>query len=247
MSKERLIERWKNLKQPIINELTCYVCNYKNNIDIFNVLKTNDIFEAGELIRYECPECNLIFGDLRFLNLSNEEIENDYIDAYSYYSEGNTKNYILDALNSLDLFKDKNKSYLDYACGKKNTTIEMLFDKGYNIYGYDKYVECNSKFFINNITNMKFDVIYCNNYIEHLIKPYEDLLKMVEHINKGGYLILISSCFEYVIEYTHYHTFFFSDKSLNILAEKLDLEFIDSKKIYFSDGEFTIIKVFKKY
>jgi len=247
MSKERLLQRWKNLKQPNVNELTCYVCYYKNNINNFKVFKAIDMFEAGELIRYECPECNVIFGDLRFLNLSREEISNDYIDLYSYYSEGDTTNYILDTLATLDVFKDLSKSYLDYACGKWNNAVKILKDRGYNIHGYDKYVESNNELFINDITNMKFDIVYNNNYIEHVINPYEDLLKIVECINKQGYLILISPCFEYTIEYTHYHTFFFSDKSLNILSKKLGLELIDSKKIFFQDNQFTIVKVFKKH
>jgi hypothetical protein len=198
---QRLINRWKNIKQLKIDNLQCYICDYYGDISNYKILKTNDIFHAGELIRYQCPVCDVIFGDLRFLTLPLYEINNDYSDLYSYYKEGDTTKYVLQCIDKIDIFKDKSKKYLDYACGDWNKVVETLSKQGYDIKGYDKYVNNNN--ILNNIDNLMFDVIYTNNYFEHIIHPIQDLNKIIEHININGYLILITPCCEYVYEYTH--------------------------------------------
>lgn len=244
-SKERQLARWNNLQQPNINLLKCYICDYENSISTYNIYEANDLFNAGKLIRYKCPNCDVIFGDLRFLNLSPDEIKNDYEDLYSYYKEGDTTKYILGVLEDMPFFKDKQLKYLDYACGKWNSIVPTLKSQGYNIVGYDKYVS-NDSYITNNIQNTMFDVIYNSNYIEHLIDPIKDIHEMISHLNKNGYIVFITQCFEYTIEFTHYHTFFFTDKSLKIIADKLDMTLIYSNKFHFNDGMWTIAKVFKK-
>lgn len=226
-SKERQIERWSKLERPCPINLTCVICDYTGLNETFLKLYANDIFNAGTIIRHKCPNCGLIFGDLRFLNLSEEEINNDHEDVYTYFTEGNTVPTILHNLNSLELFKNKDLSYLDYACGT-GKMIPILKNQGYNIYGYDKYVkEINV---LNNIDDMKFDVIYSNNFIEHLINPLEDIQKILNHLNNDGYLIFISDCIdEYMVEFTHFHTYYYTGNSFNILCNKLNLEIIESK------------------
>lgn len=228
-SKERQIKRWNNLQHPRPISLNCIICEYTDLNKNFSKLYANDIFCAGKLIRHKCPNCGLIFGDLRFLNLSEKEINDDHEDLYSYYSEGNTVPYILDNLNSLDIFKNKQLSYLDYACGL-GKMITILKKQGYNIYGYDKHVKNNNV--LNDIDNKKFDVIYTNNFIEHVINPIEDIKKILLHLNDNGYIIIMSDCFdEYKIEITHYHLYFYTGNSFNILCDKLNLDIIDSKTV----------------
>ena len=131
-SKERQIQRWKNIKYELPNNLTCIICEFNDLNNNFEKLYSDDLFCAGTLLRHKCPNCGLIFGDLRFLNLSENEINNDHDDLYSYYKEGDTIPYILNNLNSLELFKNKNVSYLDYACGI-GSMIPILKNEGYNI------------------------------------------------------------------------------------------------------------------
>jgi SAM-dependent methyltransferase len=228
-SKDRQIKRWSNLRHPRPINLNCIICEYNNLNEVFPKLYADDIFCAGKLIRHKCPNCGLIFGDLRFLNLSEEEINNDYQDVYSYYYEGDNIKYQLDSLISINIFQNKKLSYLDYACGL-GKMIPILKDKGYNIYGYDKYVKGTNVF--NNIDNMKFDVIYSNNFIEHVINPLEDIKKILNNLNNNGYLIFISDCIdEYKVEFTHFHTYYYTGNSFNILCDKLNLDIIDSKTV----------------
>lgn len=252
LGKERMIKRWKEIKQPDIIDLGCYICDYNGCIDNYKKIYSDDIFNAGQIVRYQCPNCDLIFGDLRFLNLSEKEISDDYNDLYSYYKEGDTTKYILDVFNILNLFIDenKNKKILDFACGNWNSVIKIIREKGFNnIYGFDKYVNnANLEYMLSEeqLLNNKFDIIYSNNFIEHLINPINDIKYLLSLLDKNGCLIFITSCFDYCYEFTHFHTFFFIGRSIDKLCEKLDIKMVYSRKITFKDGQFTIVKIFKK-
>lgn len=245
MSKQNLIDRWKNLKQPLLSNLTCKICNFTEKKDNFKEYKSTDIFYAGEIIRYQCPNCDVIFGDLRFLQMTDDEIGNDYKDLYSYYKEGNTSNYILHVIQKLNLGTDK--TYLDYACGETTYTLDILRLHNYNVYGYDAYVNNIHPNFLKTLDiDTKYDVVYSNNFIEHVIHPFEDLKKLTNLLNINGKLVLITSCWEYCYEYTHYHTYFFLGKSVQYLCNALNIKEIFCEKINFKDGIFTIVKVFEK-
>jgi hypothetical protein len=245
-SKQRLIERWQNLQQPNISTLKCPVCFYNDSINKYKVYKANDLFHAGQLIRYKCPNCDLIFGDLRFLNLSLEEIGNDYADLYSYYSEGDVSDFWISCFDTLSYFNDKSKKYLDFACGKWSKLITKMRDKQYNLIGYDKYVISDNYYIKSKINdNDKFDVIYTTNYVEHLIDPYSNFKELRDLLNNNGVLIMLSSSFNYCNIDTHYHTLFFSDKSLDILCKNLNMEIIETQHFYYH-SEDVVCKVFKK-
>jgi SAM-dependent methyltransferase len=228
-SKERQILRWNKILQPEFENLTCFICNTCEKYDKFKKYYAEDIFNAGILIRHECPNCSLIFGDLRFLNFTDVEIANDHEDTYSYFTEGDTTGSQLDSLNSLEIFKNKNLKYLDYACGT-GKFVSLLKTKEYNITGYDKYVTGENV--LNNLDNLKFDIIFSNNFIEHLINPIKQINEILNYLNDDGYLIFISDCIdEYMIEFTHFHTFFYTGKSFELLCNKLNLNIVESKKI----------------
>jgi 2-polyprenyl-3-methyl-5-hydroxy-6-metoxy-1,4-benzoquinol methylase len=228
-SKERQIERWARIQHPYLINLSCVICGFTDLYNNFKKLHSNDIFNAGTLIRHQCPNCGLIFGDLRFLSLSEQEIQDDYDDTYSYFHEGNTANNIINNISSLPLFENKRLSYLDYACGI-GKMIPTLKNLGYNVHGYDKYVR--NENVLNNIDDMKFDVIYANNFIEHIANPIKDINRILTHLNDDGYLIMMSDCLdEYINEFTHFHVYFYTGNSFNILCNKLNLDIIESKTV----------------
>lgn len=137
----------------------------------------------------------------------------------------------------------KDKIYLDYGCGKWNSHINILNADGYNMYGYDEYCIKKDKYILNDLENKTFDVIMSNNFIEHVIHPYEDLSLLKTHLNPNGKLIFMTSCFEYSYEFTHYHTFFFIGKSLDILASQLDMKIEFKHKYTFPNNIFSIIVI----
>jgi hypothetical protein len=226
-SKSRQIERWSKLEEPNIEKLTCIICDYTDLYEKFQKLYVNDLFNAGKLTRHKCSNCGLIFGDLRFLNLSPEEFKNDCEDLYSYYNENFTL-LILKLIKSIKLFKNKKFSYLEYECKNKNT-IDTLKKNGYNIYGFNKYI--NNPNILNVIENIKFDVIYVFNFVEHLINPITELQNILSYLNPNGYLIIMSdSLDEYKFEISHYKTHYYLGNSFNILCNKLNLN-INSSQI----------------
>jgi hypothetical protein len=240
-SEERQIERWNKLcEQPNIKYITCYVCKYTAEPRGFRRFDAEDMFHAGNLVRYGCPKCQLIFGDLRFLTLSREEISRDYEDVYSYTGEGDTTNIVFEMLKTCNLY-DPSLTYLDFACGNWNKVIPIMQQEGFKIKGYDKYV---GKY--KEKPTELFDIVYSCNYIEHVISPFEDIAEMLQFVKPGGKLVLMSSDFEYCIPQTHYHTFFFSDKSLKIICEQLHMKMEHSERFMFPWEGINILKVFRK-
>ena len=234
-----LINFWKNKQQPQFIKLQCKLCNHEDDTNNYKILRANDIFYAGNLIRYQCPNCDVIFGDMRFLSLTKKEIEKDYENLYSYYKETDPANGILYFFNKLKM--SKSKKYLDWGCGNNPSTLSLLNNQGYNVFGYDKYTNNPHHKFLKNIDN-KFDMIYSNNFIEHVIDPISDLKEVLDNLKSDGILILISPCWDYCYEFTHFHTFFFVNKSVKVLCDKLNISEIYSNK----ESDNSIIKIFKK-
>jgi hypothetical protein len=228
-SKSRQIERWSKLQELNVENLTCIICDYTDLYEKFQKLYANDLFNAGKLTRHKCPNCGLVFGDLKFLNLSPEELKYDYEDLYSYYNENFTP-FILNTIKSIKLFENKNFSYLEYECKNENT-IKTLKNNGYNIYGFNKYI-INNQNILNIIKNMKFDVIYVFNFVEHLINPIIELQHMLSYLNPAGFLIIMSDTLDkYKYEKSHYKTYYYLENSFNILCNKLNLKIISSQII----------------
>jgi tRNA A58 N-methylase Trm61 len=98
-------------------------------------------------------------------------------------------------------------------------------------------------------STMKNSMLSTANYIEHVIDPVKDLMYMLDHLTDDGKLIFFTPCFEHCYEFTHYHTFFFTPKALEVLSEKLNIRETFSKKVITNDPaplNFTYVKVFER-
>ena len=239
MSEQNLIKRWKNLKQPVLPSLVCPVCGNCANFDSYIIHKATDMFHAGELIRYECLQCDAIFGDMRMLGLSRKEVAADYGDLYSYYKEGDSTKYMLQIF-SFFVFP-KSKTYLDWACGNSNSHIAKLRTAGYDIDGYDPFV---GEF--KTPPSREYDVVVSNNFIEHVIEPYRDLLQVLRWVKPEGLVLFTSQCWKFEITHTHYHTFYFLGRSIHLLEQRLGMVLLRRELIKFSDGTWTIGMLFQK-
>lgn len=236
-SSENQKKRWQNIPDPLVTELKCPVCDYFDSIDSFKLLTCMDMFNFGMIKRYQCPQCDLIFGDLKFLALPQTEIQKDYMDTYSYYKEETTNEYFI------DLFKGnpyivKNQKILDYGCGFTLKYHDILNKQGYDIEKFDKYIK--DKDMIEPFEEY-YDILFSHNLIEHVIHPIDDVKEMIKYVKPGGLLIISSPCWDYCCEHTHFHTFFFIGKSFSIVSAKVKIQEIDELR-----NNETIIKVFKK-
>lgn len=241
-SEQNQIRRWKTISYEEPSIIKCFICDYSAPESEYKTLYATDLFHFGRIKRFVCPQCDVIFGDLKFITAPPIEILHDYQDVYSYYNEATIDKFFIDLLQSLKYIQ-KSQKIIDYGSGNKLKYHAYLNSNGYNISKYDKFVKSDDM--ISTIVPESFDILFNHNVIEHVINPYEDLAEMIDLIKPKGLLIMSSACWEYIHEVTHYHTFFFLGRSVDYLCKKLKIELIDTVN-YFYDGEKVIIKVFQK-
>ena len=125
-------------------------------------------------------------------------------------------------IQTLGLLKpDKNKVYLNYACGKWEEGIEKVLSRGFDVYGYDPSFKSKCPKIIqdNSLLRSKYDGLFSHNFIEHLQNPVNQFLEWNSLLNIGGEMIH-SGQYAYNIPETNFHLIFLTEKALNILCKK---------------------------
>lgn len=219
---------------------TCSICGHEINTDSAKKYFSECIFHGGHLERYECDHCGCIIGPLKMFQLNKEAFDLDYEQHYSIFSEGDTTE--AEKFTFYQLKPDKNKVYLNYGCGAWSRSIDELRAEGYQVYGFEPYAQSENPFIISSfdeLKQMKFDGIFTNNLLEHLPEPIEafELFKSLLR-DKTCLMIHSTPCYEYLYEYTRFHLFFFTGKSVDYLCEKVGLEAIDRHETEQFDGTY---------
>jgi SAM-dependent methyltransferase len=215
----------------------CPLCNFKISGSSFTSIKSICLFGGGELKRYQCPECSLIYGPLKMLKLSDYELTQEYEMHYSIYDEGDSTDAELKAFLMLE--PNKAGSYLNYGAGSWSKSIEILLKDGWSVYSYEPHESANKKteYFIKSkkeLMNLKFDGIFTNNVIEHLKDPINDFNFLKSLLKPNGKISHATTCYEYLYDYTRFHLFFYLGRSKEILANKTNMEIVKFVK----DNEF---------
>lgn len=210
--------------------LHCKICGYEAKRNSFATKEAECRFNGGKLIRYICPECGVIFGPTKFSVLTQDEINDDYTIHYVGFHEGDSTQKELDAFYMLK--PDKNKIYLNYGCGSWSKSLDELHEKGFQVFGYEPYApETDNPYIITDkdaIQKMRFDGIYSNDLIEHLINPVEDFTFMKGLLkDKCSWMSHSTSCYIYKHEVTRFHTHFFTGRSIEVLCEKSGMRVIE--------------------
>jgi len=164
------------------------------------------------------------------LDLSEEELGNEYITHYSAYDEGNTIDAEIRTFYSLAPTKDK--KYLNYGAGAWNRTIEKLREDSYDVYGYEPYAESKSDYIIRDyseLEKMKFDGIFSHDLLEHLRYPMETFDIFKNLLNPHGKMAHATACYEYLYEYTRFHLIFYTGESINYLCKKYGMKIVEKQ------------------
>lgn len=212
--------------------LECLICGTISRRDSMETKVAECIFNGGKLERYVCPCCGAIFGPTKFSNLSQQEKDEDYYVHYLGFSEGDSTEKELRAFYMLN--PSKEGIYLNFGCGNWSRSLQILHDEGYTVYGYEPYArnENSNPYIITEksvLEKMRFDGIYSNDVIEHLINPIEGFEYMKTLLRSSVSMMSHStSCYIYKHEETRFHTYFFTGKSLKYLCDKTGLEIFDS-------------------
>jgi 2-polyprenyl-3-methyl-5-hydroxy-6-metoxy-1,4-benzoquinol methylase len=170
------------------------------------------------------------------LALDEEMLDLDYRNLYRIYSEGNSSESII---RTFQLLKPKKDGvYLDFGCGGEwSETIQGLRQEGWNIYGFEPSATHSSEHVFSTwaeIEAMQFDGILSHNVLEHLFDPAATTRRLGELLSPGGRIVHATPCFDYRFDFSHYHVFFFTGKSPEILADRSGLQITD----WVRDGEF---------
>ena len=192
------------------------------------------IFTNVHIYRFQCQNCDLIFGPVDMINLPQQQLIEKYKNLYMNYKESDSTDR--EVKTFLSMMPDKNKLYLNYGSGIWSKSSQIIKDMGYNIDCYD--------FSFNNsdlIKDKKYDGIMSHNVIEHFQSPLKMFNYFSSILKSSGCMIHASPCYKYCYEYSIFHLYFFVGKSLEILSNKSNfcLEHI------FEESDF-IIKKFTK-
>jgi len=198
----------------------CRLCAFEGQQSDFKPYTSHCIFLGGLLIRHQCPNCEVIFGPSKMLDLDDEMIDMDYRLHYRIFSEGDSTDKIIRAFNLLRPTRDG--IYLDYGCGVANPiALQILRADGYRIIGYEPSLDSSSDFVFKSMEEMsryKFNGILTHNVLEHLFHPIDTTKQLCGMLVDDGLLVHATPCFDYLYEYTRFHVFFFVGKSLDYLA-----------------------------
>ena len=218
-------------------QMICPLCNYSGIYEQFSVFMSQCIFGGGQLKRFQCPECDVIFGANKMLALNAKELSQDYESHYKVYQEGDTTDAEIRAFNLLK--PKKNGIYLNYGAGALLKSVQILRSQGWNVFAYEpcSYATCEHNYLIRNkddLIKFKFDGIFSNNVLEHIRQPIEEFEFMKSILKPNSKMSHATACYEYLHEYTRFHLFFYLGRSKNLLAKKTGLVISD----FLVDNEF---------
>lgn len=233
IARQLIKAKWKQIDMDVQTSekaddiIRCNICDFSQRRDSYEVFESECQFGGGRLIRYKCPVCGVIFGPSKFMGMLQNEINEDYDTHYLGFNEGDSTQKELDAFFMLE--PDKNGIYLNYGCGHWSESMEYLRKQGYHVYGYDPYASESDKPFIigdkERLSHMRFEGIFSNDMLEHLIDPIEEFLFMKSLLrNNDSKMSHSTACYIYRYETTRFHTHFFEGNSINILCEKAGFE-----------------------
>ena len=66
-------------------QISCIVCGFRDDSGGFRMHTDRCIFGGGALRRFECPECDAIFGPMKYLDLDDELVARDYRYAFTRF------------------------------------------------------------------------------------------------------------------------------------------------------------------
>lgn len=225
----QVIDALDSLRFPPEMDVRCGICGYHAPKRTFETKISQCRFGGGQLERFVCPECGCVFGPLKMSTMTQGELEQDYCRCYMAYTWNISRQELVTAESTVT---DPKKVYLNYGSGAdpENGTAAIMRRKGYQVYAYEPYAAGGKnlpEWLITSeerLREMRFDAIYSNDLLEHLQDPAETLLFMKSLLkDKDSFMEHSTSCYEYRQEFTRFHLFFFTGRSLDVLCGRTGL------------------------
>ena len=210
--------------------LTCPLCDYFGTNEKYSIFMAQCIFGGGQLKRFQCPKCDVIFGANKMLALNAKELAQDYESHYRVYKLGDSTDQEIRAFNLLK--PKKNGIYLNYGAGAWSKSVQILRTQGWNVFAFEPHSPATSHhdYVIGNkvdLLKFKFDGIFSNNVLEHLRFPIQEFVFMKNILKSNAKMSHATPCYEYLYEFTRFHLFFYLGRSKKFLAKKAGLVISD--------------------
>ncbi len=166
------------------------------------------MFAGGRLERLECPSCGCVFGPLKYLKLPPTLIAADYRLLYAHYQEGDSTEAELRAFELLE--PKKGELYLNWGSGGWSRSVEILRDRGYDVWGYEPNAASTSAFVVKSRAEIsaRFHGIFSNNVIEHFLSPVAQFQDFHGILTPNGRMVHASPCYRWSFAFTRFHVFF---------------------------------------
>ena len=223
-NKWKLIDKY--YREP--DTFVCPICGAVIPTREADIRQSEDIFGGGKLVRYCCPSCGAVVGPNKMLDLSDEELSEEYGIHYQINVEGGSSEAEKETF--MDLKPEKGKRYLNYGCGGWNDSIGELRKDGYDVWGFDPYAPNTSEHIltdINELEKMKFDGIFSHDLLEHLRNPVQTFQLFAKILKPDGLMAHSTACYKYVYEYDRFHLIFYTGNAVQVLCERTGFEVID--------------------
>ena len=216
-------------------KVTCTVCGSSAKRNSLKHYVDQCQFGGGRLERYLCKSCGCIFGPLKCLMLSQDFLLADYQLLYDGYAEADSTENEIRAFRSLE--PELGKPYLNWGCGRWSRSIPILREEGYDVWGYEPCATPeDSKFIVSSRHQIsaKFQGIFSNNVIEHMVTPVDDFRYFKQILVPGGKMAHATGCYQYRHAFTRFHVLFLLGDSPKILARRtgFDLHSTESDGIF---------------
>lgn len=214
--------------------VACLACGLSGPPSSYAMRVDHCMFGGGRLERLECPDCGCVFGPMKYLQTPSEIVSADYSLLYSFYSEGDSTEEELRAFELLD--PKPGGLYLNWGSGAWSRSVEILRERGYDVWGYEPNALIDSPFVVKRREEVsaRFDGIFSNNVIEHLFSPQAQFVEFRDLLKDGGRMCHASPCYEWSYAFTRFHVFFPLGNAPKRLAEKTGFELTRSV----NDGAF---------
>ena len=201
-------------------DLRCIDSRHRDGRSGFKIYTSECQFGGGHLERYQCPNCDAIFGPQKYLDLDDSFVTADYDLLYSRYSEGDSTEDELKTFRSTS--PQAGLLYLNWGCGSWSKTIPQLRAQGFDVWGYEPSAEESHGAIVKTRDEImaKFHAIFSNNVIEHFRDPIAQFEDFRNVLTDDGIMAHSSPCYDYTYAFTRFHTLFLLGKSPYVLAER---------------------------
>jgi hypothetical protein len=186
-----------------------------------------------------CPKCFLIFVPSQFFISKKEEV-NRYLEHDNNLQNKGYVEMFQKKINTIKEVCPKVKIVLDYGCGYA-PVLKTLFERqGYDASIYDP------NFFPEEKPNQKYDLIISTETFEHIKKPREDLVHLIQKISTNGYLavmtrfypikknnLCLNSFGKWYYKRDPTHIAFYSQKTFSWMADELKMKVCHNNRFDF--------------